>query len=106
MKSNLEQALERGERAQALLKAMCDILQKQEKSHYVLNFLEQNAVWDEAVCGGPCLFAEARDLLNYEDLIAEKPCATNHAGAFINGGGAVECPDWRECMAGRGGEQN
>ena len=40
------------ERANILLKATYDILQKQKDSPYVLNILEQTAVWDGAECDG------------------------------------------------------
>ena len=48
-----------------LLKAMCDIMQKQENSRYVLNIFEQTAIWDDAECDGYCLFEEAKELLKY-----------------------------------------
>lgn len=43
------------ERAKILLKVTRELLQKQDDSYYVLNILEQTAVWDEAECDGHCL---------------------------------------------------
>ena len=53
------------ERANILLKATYDILQKQKDSPYVLNILEQTAVWDGAECDGYCLMEEIEDYLEY-----------------------------------------
>ena len=43
------------ERAEILLKAVHDLLQKQEESHYVLNILAETIFYDEAECDGSCL---------------------------------------------------
>ena len=51
------------DRANILLKATYDILQKQKDSPYVLNFFEQTAVWDGAECDGYCLMEEIEDYL-------------------------------------------
>ena len=53
------------ERANILLKANYDILQKQKDSPYVLNIFEQTAVWDGAECDGYCLMEEIEDYLEY-----------------------------------------
>ena len=53
------------ERANILLKATYDILQKQKDSPYVLNIFEQTAVWDGAECDGYCLMEEIEDYLEY-----------------------------------------
>ena len=53
------------ERADILLKATYDILQKQKDSPYVLNILEQTAVWDGAECDGYCLMEDIEDYLEY-----------------------------------------
>ena len=42
-------------RAEILLKATYDILQKQQKSPYVLDILCETAIWDEVECDGYCL---------------------------------------------------
>lgn len=61
-----EQEKEDFERAKVLLKAMCDMMQKQDRSHYVLNIFEQTAIWDGAECDGNCLFEEAKWLIDYD----------------------------------------
>lgn len=43
------------ERATVLLKAVHDLLQKQEESYYVLNILAETIFYDEAECDGYCL---------------------------------------------------
>jgi hypothetical protein len=54
------------ERAKILLQAMIDIMEKQMKSRYVLNFLEETAVWDGSECDGYCLYDDAKQLLEDE----------------------------------------
>lgn len=54
-------------RAKVLLKAMCDMMKKQDNSRYVLNIFETTAVWDNAECDGYCLYEEAKELIGYED---------------------------------------
>ena len=53
------------DRANILLKATYDILQKQKDSPYVLNFFEQTAVWDGVECDGYCLMEEIEDYLEF-----------------------------------------
>lgn len=43
------------ERATILLKAVHDLLQKQEEFPYVLNLLAETIFYDEAECDGNCL---------------------------------------------------
>ena len=50
-------------REHILLRAAYQLLKKQDQSHYVLNLLEEDTVWDEATCDGYCLMEEAKDLL-------------------------------------------
>ena len=57
---------EEKERMKTLLKAMCDMMKKQDKSHYVLNIFEQTAIWDDAECDGYCLYEEAKVLIGYD----------------------------------------
>lgn len=59
-------------RAKILLKAMIDMLEQQERSHYVLNILEQTSVWDGAWCDGYCWLEEAKDLLETEKMDQNK----------------------------------
>lgn len=53
------------ERAKVLLKAMCDMLDKIEASHYVENIFETTAIWDNAECDGSCWHEEAKNLLEF-----------------------------------------
>ena len=57
---------DKAERMEILLRAMCDIMKKQDKSHYVLNIFEQTAIWDDAECDGYCLYEEAKELIGYD----------------------------------------
>jgi len=41
-----------------LLKACRDLLKKQEKSHYVLNLLEETVFYDDVDCDGYCLLED------------------------------------------------
>ena len=52
------------ERMEILLKAVVQILEKQDRSHYVLNFFEQTAIYDETECDGYCVFEEIKEILN------------------------------------------
>ena len=61
------EALEFTNRAKTLLKATYDILKKCDESYYVLDVLEQTAVWDGCECDGYCLMEEIEDLLGIEE---------------------------------------
>lgn len=50
-------------RMEILLGAVVQILEKQEKSPYVLSFFEQTAFYDEAECDGYCVFEEIKEIL-------------------------------------------
>lgn len=52
------------DRKEILLKAVLDILEKQEKSNYVLNFFEQTTFYDGTICDGYCLIEDIRDCLD------------------------------------------
>jgi hypothetical protein len=54
------------ERAKILIQAMCDIMQKLRKSHYVEDVFSATAIWDEAECDGSCWYDEARALLGID----------------------------------------
>lgn len=54
------------DRAEMLLKATYDILHKQKDSYYVLNILEQTAVWDGVECDGYCLMEDIAEFLGIE----------------------------------------
>ena len=67
------------ERAEVLLKAVHDLLQKQEESPYVLNILAETIFYDEAECDGACLkedieywFDEFSDISLSEDGTKER----------------------------------
>ena len=49
-------------RAIVLLRAAYELMRQQEESPYVLNILEQTAVWDDVECDGYCLNDEIKDL--------------------------------------------
>jgi hypothetical protein len=51
------------ERAKVLLKAMVDIMAKQERSPYIYSVFDLTAIWDDIECDGYCLYEEAKDLL-------------------------------------------
>ncbi len=51
------------ERMEILLKAAHDLLEKQNRSNYVLNLLEQTAQWDDTNCDGYCLLEEIKEIL-------------------------------------------
>ena len=58
-------------RAKTLLRATFELLKAQEDSTYVLNILEQTAIWDEAECDGSSLMDDIRywfDEFTTEDL--------------------------------------
>jgi len=54
------------DRKEILLRAVLEILEKQEKSHYVLNFFEQTAFYDEAECDGYCLMEDIKSCLELD----------------------------------------
>ena len=60
------------ERAKILIKAMVDLLKKQKESVYVLNILEQEAIWDGVECDGECWYGEALFFLLEEKVITEE----------------------------------
>ena len=51
------------DRMKVLLKATKDILTKCDNSGYVLNAMEQTAIWDSVECDGNCLLEEITELL-------------------------------------------
>lgn len=51
------------ERALVLLNATVALLEKQEKSGYVLNLLFETVHYDDADCDGYCLMEDINDLL-------------------------------------------
>ena len=53
-------------RMKELLQAAYDIIGKQEKSHYVLNVLEQTTRYDDADCDGSCLLDDIADVLGID----------------------------------------
>jgi len=54
------------DRKEILLKAVLDILEKQEKSSYVLNFFEQTAFYDGVNCDGYCLMEDIKICLELD----------------------------------------
>lgn len=52
-------------RADTLLKATYELLNKQNESYYVLNLLAETVYYDEAECDGNCLMEDI-DLWMYE----------------------------------------
>lgn len=54
------------ERAEILIRAMVEMLDKQAKSHYVTDPFEMTAIWDGAECDGGCWFEEAKALLGID----------------------------------------
>jgi hypothetical protein len=51
------------DRAKILLRAMCDMMEKQEQLSYVESIFELTATWDDTDCDGYCWYDEAIDLL-------------------------------------------
>ena len=49
-----------------LLKACKQLLEKQDKSHYVLNLLDEIIYYDEAECDGSCLLEDINIQLEEE----------------------------------------
>lgn len=60
------------ERAKVLLKAMCEICDKMDRSHFVLNFFEQTATYDGTDCDGDCLFTDVKEFLE-ESVESKEP---------------------------------
>lgn len=54
------------ERAKVLLKACYDLLQKQNRSYYVLNLLETTVDYDTVECDGYCLMEDIKMELGLE----------------------------------------
>ena len=50
-------------RAEELLKACIELLNKQNESPYVLNMLEETIYYDETECDGSCLLVDINNLL-------------------------------------------
>lgn len=48
------------DRKNVLLKAALELLQQQEKSHYVLNLLSETVHYDEVDCDGYCLMEDIK----------------------------------------------
>lgn len=59
----LREIEENWDRGKILLKAMCEMLDKQNDSHYVESIFETTAIWDDAECDGYCWHEEAKDLI-------------------------------------------
>ena len=54
-------------RTNILLKACKELLEKQERSRYVLDLLSEIVVYDGAECDGSCLLDDIRMELNLND---------------------------------------
>jgi hypothetical protein len=54
---------EKLERANVLLKAMCEICTTLDNSRFVLNFFEQSAHYDGTDCDGSCLWEDVKSFL-------------------------------------------
>lgn len=55
------------ERAEILLTAMNDLLNKCRDSRVVENIFEQTAIWDDVECDGGCWHEEVKALLEIDD---------------------------------------
>jgi hypothetical protein len=55
------------DRVVILLKAVVEIAEKLESSHYVLNFLEETANYDDCDCDGYCLVEDIKIELGLDD---------------------------------------
>ncbi|HHX71228.1 MAG TPA: hypothetical protein GX708_24680 [Gallicola sp.] len=55
-----------------LLKACRDLLNKQEKSHFVLDLLSETVFYDEAECDGYCLLNDIEAELEVNSKTSEK----------------------------------
>ena len=55
------------DRKVTLLKACMRLLEKQEKSHYVLDLLTETVHYDGADCDGYCLLEDIKTELGIED---------------------------------------
>lgn len=51
-------------RAEILLQAAYDILQKCDEGPYVKNVMDETAIWDGVECDGLCLMEDIGELLN------------------------------------------
>lgn len=54
-------------RAEELLKACADLLDKQNKSPYVLNLLDELIYYDNCECDGNCLLEDIENLLEHRE---------------------------------------
>lgn len=55
------------ERAEILLRAMNDMLDKCRDSRIIENIFEQTAIWDGAECDGGCWHEEVKELLGIDE---------------------------------------
>ena len=55
-------------REQVLLRAMYQLMKKQEDSCYVLDIFSVDTVWDGATCDGYCLYEEVQQLLEEQGV--------------------------------------
>lgn len=53
------------DRAEELLKACVELLNKQDESPYVLNLLDELVYYDECECDGNCLLEDIKSLLKF-----------------------------------------
>ena len=60
------------ERAKVYIKAMRDLLRKQDDSYYVLNLLEETVFYDGVDCDGYCLYEETGEWLEWQEALAER----------------------------------
>ena len=60
-------ALMFNERAEELLKACVELLNKQNESPYVLNLLDELIYYDDCECDGNCLLEDIENLLKYRE---------------------------------------
>lgn len=51
------------DRMVVLLRATHQLLDKQNKAHFVLNLLDTTVIYDEADCSGDCLMMDIEDVL-------------------------------------------
>ena len=68
----LAEWLEQLKRADTLLAATYDLLQKQYKNNYVLNLLSETIQYDEAECDGNCLMEDIEAWMFERDVNNDK----------------------------------
>ena len=56
-----------GLRAEELLKACVELLNKQNESSYVLNLLDELIYYDDCECDGNCLLEDIENLLEFRE---------------------------------------